>query len=121
MYTIVVHAAAVLKCGECKCKLPPLPPEVRVESVTRTTELVRGKWQWSRSRSCQPTAFRPHVLGHPVIYLSLSGEEHRGLSLNLTIFNFLSPWDFHSLVVCVPFFVVHSQARFSMMRACMHA
>jgi hypothetical protein len=100
----------------------PLPPEVRVESVARTTELVRGKWQWSRSwsRSRQPSAFRPHVVGHPVIYLSLSGEEHRGLSSNLTFFLFLSTWDFHSLVGCVPFLVVHSQARFSMMHACMH-
>jgi len=42
------------------------------------------------------------------------------LSANVTFFLFLSPWDFHSLVGCVPFFVVHSQARFSMMRACMN-
>ena len=54
--------------------------------------------------------------------LSLSGEELRGLSSNLTFFLFLSPWDFHSLVGRVPFFVVHSQARFhdSMMHACMN-
>jgi hypothetical protein len=58
-----------------------------------------GTWQVAMvqgSRSRQPSAFRPHVVGHPVIYLSLSGEEHRGFVIESNLFSFF-------LVVGFPF------------------
>ena len=58
------------------------------------------------------------MVGHPVIYLSLSGEEPRGFVIESNLFYF-------SLAVgfpfCVPFLVVvHSQAMFHDMHACMN-
>ena len=83
----------------------PLPPEVRVESVARLPNWYVASGNDSRSQSHQPSAFTstPHVVGQLVI--SLSGEDLSGFVSELNLFLFLSPWDFHSLVGCVPILV----------------
>ena len=95
----------------------PLPPEVRVESVARLPNWYMASDNGPGHGPVSRQLYTPRGRS-PGHYLSLSGEEHRGLSSNLTFFLFLSLWDFHSLVGCVPFLVVHSQARFH--NACMH-
>jgi hypothetical protein len=72
-----------------KWKFRPLPPEVRVESVARLpNEPVRDDGPGPRFRHL--SGFTPHVVGHPVMYLSLSWEETPWFVIESNHFLFLS-------------------------------